>query len=455
LGFLQLILDPRKSVDRITEEVSPLTRALHVQAMHTFSIPQASDVYYPATIQRKGSLIDVLSIRRLGEDCPVLSQRSAAAIAMRAIDSLATYNRGGDSALYPEDLRERAHRLIGGSINATFDGAGGEILSDVLTDYQRLLGDTNEFKAIEGALRILCFNYCHVILVNCDQNYATLNVEYRIMQDLRTRSSGYSGMRAFAMQAIMLMRFVAGAHPMRWSYSVSSAIRCSSYHLTVMGPSGTYLSRQKLMAKNPLGCTVSPSAVPGYLAYSRFRARLGQRYLHLYIRDAKTILARDHAAVFIGFFERPPGSVAVAATSSVASTILIIAAGYMQANGLKFNGDIVAVMLAFPFIVASGIGIDRNSGPLSRSVMLAKFGAFATACFSTIAAISVVGYQRFQFGEHFQLLGSSGSWLVLVFLSTLTSALMLGSWISRSALYYSFLTRDALADFNELEVAQD
>ncbi len=194
------------------------------------------------------------------------------------------------------------------------------------------------------------------------------------------------------------------------------------------------------------------AVVPGYLAYSRFRARLGQRYLHLYIRDAKTTLARDRGAVFIGFFERPPGSVAVATTSSVASTILIIAAGYMQAKGLNFNGDIVAVMLAFPFIVASGVGIDRNSGPLSRSVMLAKFGAFATACFSTIAAISVVGYQRFQFGERFSLLGSTGSWLVLVFLSTLTSSLMLGSWISRSALYYSFLRRDALADFNEVEV---
>lgn len=446
LNFALAVLRPDVVVDRVFERVEPLTRALRIQATHTITFESPDGAYYPALLQRKGSLIDSLVMWDASDEIPIFSQSRSADFALRSIDALVeSYARYPD--LYNAALRRDTFKLLAGSPNPDRYGAGGVVRDEVLQRLSDCLRNDRAYGAISALVKVLTLNYCHTVHIDTESSPQTVRTEYRVMQDLKEAGKS-EGFRNKLLAVAVTLRIATGHRPMRWVHSVSLAARASSYHLQIMGPPGAYLSRQSLSGTDSAGAPVQliEHGSGGHVAYSRFRARLGQRYLHLYLRDGSNALLRDRFAVFAGFFERPPGSVAVAAMASAASTALIISAGYIQTVGADPQGDIIAVLLAFPFVVGSISGLDASGGPLG-GVMMARVGGLVTAGLSTVAAISILGYERIRWSNEIVLLGSSGSWALLTYASCVTTALLLGSWVNRSYLYYRFLKRDAAQDF--------
>ncbi|WP_404349885.1 hypothetical protein LG324_17015 [Phycicoccus jejuensis] len=442
LTFARCLLSPSIFTDRIREVVTPLTRALEVTSVHTVTPISAEGFFYPVLFHQKGILVDALDVMVNHTAAPVLSQTASSALAISAIDKLAS-DGGADIERYCGEIRP-----------ALFDLVSSPIVESTVADLEALklrlsnyVPDDAFRTTIELLLDHLTFNYSHVVWIPQGGTSALVEEKHRFIQDLitppvreviKTRDVG---------PFVALLRAIAGTTPAAFVHYLANAARCRSYHLELFGVPGTYLSRQTFQSLRPSSDTASFTATDldlhgpnRHADYRRFRRRRGQRYLHLYIRGGTPQINLDHLRVQAGFFERPPGSIGAAAVASFASTVLIVAGGAVVSSGKNPRGDLLAVLLAFPFVAGSIVGLSLGSGPIG-GVMLARVGGYATACLSTIAAISALGYARVYAFSGYVLFGSTGGWIALTGASILVSVVLAGAWAFRSMTYGSFLRR--------------
>lgn len=166
--------------------------------------------------------------------------------------------------------------------------------------------------------------------------------------------------------------------------------------------------------------------------------RRGQRHSHLYVHgsaDFSNRLLVNH------FFERMPGSMGSATWSALAACVLIwlAAAAKVWADPASppspvGGTDIVAVLLAFPVVIALWAGVDRPQSLLG-DVLIARVTKSFTILISIAAAYTYVLGPL----EWTTLLTQ---WLFIAGLATVNLLACASSWFLRARVHDYFIRLD-------------
>ncbi|WP_338887401.1 hypothetical protein [Rhodococcus sovatensis] len=227
-------------------------------------------------------------------------------------------------------------------------------------------------------------------------------------------------------------RAVLGVRPSSVQHPLSYVDRARSYHVQVRGPDGTYLGRQRIVDSRTGKTAAFPNKV--------MRARYGQRYSHLYVRNSWRGSQFYYESTF---YERPPGSVAVSAMSSVAATFLIalVALSSMGMTSVPF-GAAVTTLLAVPAAIGAWSGLDQ-SRTMVGGVLAARVSALVTIAASFLAILIYSLLPHTEFGTDASLSERAGyAWWVVAFsISGLNALATSGSWSLRTIVYRHFVRR--------------
>lgn len=260
----------------------------------------------------------------------------------------------------------------------------------------------------------------------------------RTMLRVPTSSSG-----ALVLKFENALRTIYGMPPSDINYPLSKAFRAGSYHLEIMGFEGSYLARQRYYP-----------AAGTEVRYRRFRSRRGQRYAHVYLRglEATTMPGAkgwdESPHVAVEFEERPPGSFAPAAFSSLAATLVLNVASRMSVHPSQGPTDIVALMLAAPGAILGWSGF---------LVEARRFGSVATRVSSTITLVlALVGFLQFTLGGSARALVSgsgqfwnlvhvtpaglfSFTWITITIVSLINTVMIWTYWGQRALVHTTFV----------------
>lgn len=121
------------------------------------------------------------------------------------------------------------------------------------------------------------------------------------------------------------MRHVAGVGSNVIRHPLSNAARTPSYHLELKGPDNTYMARQAIDLRPGFAVDPTPHAFSTRSA--------GQRHTHLYVRNAPAAFkSMRYSATF---FERTPGSLAVAFIAASSSLVVSLVLAIQQMTAIR------------------------------------------------------------------------------------------------------------------------
>lgn len=233
------------------------------------------------------------------------------------------------------------------------------------------------------------------------------------------------------------LRVLLGTRPVSVTVLLDNAWSCQSYHVSVEGPDGLYLARQKFVAQTDYLLEKAKNA-PTPVHY-RFHRRLGQRHAHFYGRFFP--IPKDgqlRPRLQLDFLEAPPGSAFRAAIASCSCLALVWVVGLVMSHTIRPDTDAPAFLLVFPGIAASWLGLDAPSR-LFEGTLMARLSLGLTIFISIAASglfisnTSGLGYFRQELPWHISILGiSEWSWAALTVLSALNSGFMLYRWFRDS-----------------------
>jgi hypothetical protein len=240
------------------------------------------------------------------------------------------------------------------------------------------------------------------------------------------REQEESGVGGWLIRTRDRIRRLLGIRPAVIGAALANADRTSSYHMQIRGPEGSYLARQRI-AEFPSGRTAELPH-PQYA----IRSRLGQRVSHIYIRDGEEFEGKYFVCAF---FERMPGSLGNA-TMSAMGAALLIAIGAATRLGYghlgSSNTDLVTVILAFPAIAGTWLGLEQSQS-LYGGVLMARISLIITI----VAALTSSAYYALgpaDVGHSIALASRPGAavWIVLVGVSATNLAACIGGWLLRA-----------------------
>jgi len=228
-----------------------------------------------------------------------------------------------------------------------------------------------------------------------------------------------------------------GLRPSRVLHQLDDAARALSYHLYIQGSDGTYLSNQRLVS-------VGPEAASSELARYTVLRRTGQDFAHVYgRRDSSEI---HQAPTFEATFtERPPGSIAVASFSALASVVfVVVAAG--DALGLSSINQPVAIatLLSIPAAVGAWSGLQQ-SRTLPGGTLAARLSDFVTISISLSAMVfyALGAHVHRDVSKLHQDYGPLGGregfsiWMLFFAVASINAVAVFGSWMVRAFIYDS------------------
>lgn len=433
---LNMMINPRGSISRIRVFITPLTRALQVQEQVSLSVPagDGASVLVPVVRLRKGRLLDDLTVKRNGEDLPVLAFSDYVHWVMAVFDKLA--RTAGLAQEYKRQIRKEVRSVV--SRRSPITGAEEQELVQLRAKIRSLIGG-DEGRLMDTCLNLLSSQYFQLVAVRRDQDGSgseLFDIRYRKIQHINQ----LTWKRFYRPDFIVdRLRAALGIRPSAFSLPLDRAADCASFHLEFMGPQGSFLARQEILGTRDR--KVVDFSLARHAAYRRNRRRLGQRYSHVYLRRGTRHLETDAMRLYVSYFERMPGSVGAAAVAAVSSTVLLWAGAYLAAKGAEAHGDVVAILLAFPGIASAWTGLDRSPGILG-GVLAARLTSLLTAVFSVIGAVSILGVDLWPgVASSLEFYGARGGWSLLVAASTLVSIAILATWLRRSIVYSCILNR--------------
>lgn len=354
---------------RIHERVEVLTRALRVTQQLTMRNDDGADnVFLPILMLDKGILVDDSRITLSGLDVPILTFTEYGFLVKEALRSLAAVLPKDREEKYLLEFEDEVIDLVCG--RKPLDTKEFQRAGETLGGLQVAVGDSDAARLMQEVCNTLTMRY--VVVGHISQQEFPLDVsdwivvktDYRLIEELERPKIWSIG------KFVFWIRTLLGVRSSTFSFGLTSAPRAQSYHLEFMGPEGTYLARQGPMRPN----------FREHAKYSRFRRRLGQRYAHLYVRNASPEMRDDR--VWFTFWERTPGSLGSATVAAVAGLLIIYTGGAISSGHGKQDGtDLMAVFLAFPGVAAAWVGLDRSTGPV---------GGVLGACISSVVTVICV-----------------------------------------------------------------
>lgn len=373
--FIQGVANPAEVLSRITETVSPLTRAFKIRVAYTLEKPPSligNEAFFPLILSRKGRLHDDFHIRDGdGEELPTLSYSQYLEVVQAALLSLMEV--AGVRSEYETRCKQDVMNLIADRAPVADTSKVREVCLNLLG----LAPSAEQVDPVKTAALIfvrLVYNYAIVVPIRwdaapCEELQVTTAVleERYILPLYRRRFSehpfAWLGDRA---------KLMLGVQPTEFGWPIGEARRCGSYHCEFMGPQGTYLCRQRLVARGDMTNI-----------YRRMRSRLGQRYCHIYLRNSRQL--RNAPELQLTFEERMPGSATSAFVSAVAAVVLIGVATVSIDTSIATAGDVVAVLLAFPGAAAAWAGLETAKALYGGS-LTARCSSLVTSMLSLVAA---------------------------------------------------------------------
>ena len=226
-------------------------------------------------------------------------------------------------------------------------------------------------------------------------------------------------------------RHWAGVRSNVFSYSLGGAERARGYHLEFKGPDDTYMARQRI--ENSLGLEVAREDLEK-VEFSMSAAH-GQRHSHIYVRNGGTQDERNGAPAAstltysVGYFERTPGSMAVAfvaAGTSLFISIILAMQEILSQPGVAEpdSGGLLEILLAFP-LVAAAAGSLTPGRPVWGGVLAARIANVFTTLLTLLALWSS------SLPGTFTTEARPKIWLAIVLGLAFVSVACLGSWWMR------------------------
>lgn len=471
---------------RIKEHVSPLTKAFHVRTAYTIHMPlvehsenentRPANEYVPLILSEKGILHDDLSVTIAGSECATASFEESveiASIVARQVAIKASRNHeeylGYEASLHPQIRRivssRRSLQKNSIPIDPTKERIARRRRGRKIRNRIRKHFDESPYRdLLELIVATLATHYVIYAAVDRTQiqpgGMLVIETRERHMLAPRTRELlrvPTTGLGALGLRIGNALRIVYGMSPSDIVYPLSKALRAGSYHLEIMGFDGSYLSRQRYY-----------SALGTRLAYRRFRSRRGQRYAHLYLRDMQAEPLggpkgwNESPFVAVEFDERPPGSFAAAGFSSLAATLVLVAASRMAAHPQAGATDIVALLMAAPGAILGWSGFLTEPR---------RFGSVATRFSATLTLLlSLAGFLQFTLGGSpralisgdgwlFSIVGLSPAtlshyaWISIAVLSIINTVLIWSYWGQRAIVHMTFVDDEVAGLISKLRKA--
>ncbi|MEJ1155159.1 hypothetical protein [Microbacterium marmarense] len=243
------------------------------------------------------------------------------------------------------------------------------------------------------------------------------------------------------------IRRFAGVPASVITHDLTNASRAASYHLQIAGPPGYYAARLRLL--DVLGRRIEPAAIDAVESDSAILR--GQRHAHLYLRGASG--ARD-AKLEAGYYERTPGSMAVATAAALATLVVtgIIAAAQVSAAlaacdslvgsaadqclrlspaNTGASEGLLQILLTFPIALVA-MSARRNDA-VWGGVLVARV-TNAAVVFLTLCALALS-----VFAGALTPAGLSVAWIVVTGLMTVVLGSAGTSWILRSLIHIRYV----------------
>jgi hypothetical protein len=492
--FIDLMTDAARRVDRIRETVEPRTRSTIVRTQYSLDLRGSRKKFRPPGSERagerakrrrrgfvtvpifattRGQLEDRLRIW-VGVDKTVETLPSVEAVAYTAAVVRSGINAAGPEALdaYLKQQPGLEPQIVGflGRSGVIAQMSREEQSADALV-FARLLAailrlphrDESALYRVVLLLSVLYQSYPFIVTIPAAEivdmsgiHSATVTVERRttpslalssvdaLWRDIRSwwrrdRKAAILRLGRFGRGKLMdQVRLFFGVRSNRLAHSLGNATRARSYHLEVAGQEHTYLARQTI--ENIKGWEEDVELLDRIQAQAS--PAVGQRHSHLYIRGGERFLGRFRYSV--AFFERTPGSMAVAFVAAASSLFLSLVVAIQETvlsdarladaadPPAPQSGDLFQILFAFP-IVAAASGALRPDRSQWGGVLSARIANLVTIVVSLTAVwVSYLGF------------GIEGEvrprvWLFLILALAVVAASCLGSWIMRVRIHSRFI----------------
>ncbi|MEO6533929.1 MAG: hypothetical protein ABIO06_10205 [Pseudolysinimonas sp.] len=456
LLFYELLVTPQKRIERITENVQPMSRSMLVRTSTTYAVPTtvpSGPLIFPVMMQRKGVLEHGLRLyRHDGSRVPTLSERSSIVYSAAYI-RFYIWSAGSDAYLaYLGNLEKEVLALI--TEIAVEERAAK--LDRVEKRILKLPSDPGNKPLLSMAIRAirrLASRFLIAVIVNYVRpepgiprsSQIRLTAERRVIAQIvrhRPKPRG-SGMRREQLlrwargvfgRLMDRIRLSFGVTPTVIQFVLENADRAATYHLEITGPPGTYLAEQSLIDDDG-----DPTDLPPNTA---LQARLGQRHSHLYVRQGTDFVSRF---LVNNFYERTPGSMARASLVALSAATIVWICAVIKLQWIPTHvqsTDLVAVLLAFPAVAAAWSGIDQAAA-LRGGVLVAKVSSFVTLILALAAsALYIVDPSGTPAEQHLKTV----LWTLILAGVSLNLVATIGSWRLRAGIQRRLISRVELGD---------
>lgn len=457
--FFDAIVHPTYRFERITESVEPVIRSVQVRTSYTFQDPPATSgrvVALPLVLQRRGALMDGLMVTNgAGERVSTVGRSMTIALEVAIIRFVLDVVSAEALTLYIRDIEKDVIDFLSASQPQP------PFKVTTLATRIRGLPSTEKTKPllqeVSRLLRRLTRLYPILVLTDCassKQGSGLIRARRRFTVERLVAPSYITESQAGVAGRLNILRDgirqALGIHPAVVSHPLTNADRAASYHLQIRGPVGTYLARQRI-AEYPSGDDANVTGLDYVL-----RPRRGQRVAHLYVRSSSELLPDEQADIrrwrslylYCGFFERMPGSLGNATMSALGAAVLIAIGGFIKLDADVTSTDVVAVLLAFPAVASTWLGLE-NGRRLFGGVLMARVSLLTTI---VVALISSVYYALgpASTNNKVALLSRPGAeiWSFLIGAAGVNLLACIGGWLLRARVEWIFTRRkgDAIDD---------
>ncbi|MCC8248055.1 hypothetical protein [Saccharothrix luteola] len=455
--FVDSLINPKATRGRIIEEIRPIRRVLHQSVSTTVKSADADvDVIYPLMTPQKGSLQDHLVLRINGDDtAATLTYHEYLVLMASMLRALVAAPKLKVSQADCDRLDTITAKAFGHiARRGRIESAQARDLAECVSEIERIatrLKDDQPGQADDevellrltvGLITKMAGNYAIVVVLPHDvfQGGRAIVTYQRYIIPQLVRAP----VRQFARYLRDRARMLLGTRPISLEIQLNNAALARSYHLNVFAPDGMHLGEQELINGNGRFSSRNEARKPSD-PYKRFRKRLGQGYLHLYLRSIPADLA-DNLRVRMRFYETPPGSMAPTMMAALASFALIYIAGaVISAANKTFDSDFPALVLAFPALAAAFVGFDKGAGQLLGGTLASRASSLTTIIVSLLASGLYMAQtaDEMTMKSAFELmLIDSTWWQVLASLALLNFTVSSFVWVTRTYSYYWLASRE-------------
>ncbi len=463
--YVQMVLDPARHTIRMTDRISPMSRAYDITRSMKVVIPAhlaGGRIPVPLDLISKANLVNRLTLQdQSATPVSTLSQDAtiahSALVVRRLVERVCPPAAVAEyvDAIEPDVIAFLCRNKLVSLSDPEFTRTIRRVvaLSEEPWTRQRLL-------IVVSYLQVLTSHYPLVVYLTASDVAVSEELVagecVRLAISRRTIPVMGKGLSRWD-RARDWPRRMLGIRPAVITWSLAPAQRTRSYHLECMGPDGSYLARQRVYSD------ASEAEGEALLRNVNFKIlpRHGQRFSHLYVHDLRPLstVASSGGANSLhyvaSFFERPPGSTATAAVSALTAAILVSAAANVRLwehDGAGPGTDLIAILLAMPLVVSTWLGFGS-----STSVFLGALGArvallLTMGCSLVATGLYLQGPQDLVEGRSWWEQPMSAAWIAVAVVIWMTFLGAGASWAMRVAVYRYFIRR---ADVSALDSRED